>query len=381
MRKLALGLVTIILSVVVSIALLELAMRFLPVHGGSFLQPVNDATPYARLTANSNAQFSVGPNMIRDQKHRTNNAGFVSPVDYDRAEEPLLAVVGDSYVEALMVPSGQTVQDVLRDELSPGRRVYGFGISGSALPQYLMWARLAAEEYGADEVIILVVSTDFDESLMQYRRRSGFHFLRGDLDACDLSIARLDHEPGPLRPLVKNSALLRYLVFNMNILQNPILRDIVTFFRSLGQGGTTSADDGTKSGIVARDPSLEDALLRHSKCGVDWIVANADRVIGLPKSRIRFVVDGGRDQGHETITGAPRAYVDEMRAYFLEAARAAGYEALDLAPSFKRALAAGQGPFEPDGDSHWNAAAHALAARRVLKVWGDRWGYSGLPKD
>jgi hypothetical protein len=39
---------------------------------------------------------------------------------------------------------------------------------------------------------------------------------------------------------------------------------------------------------------------------------------------------------------------------------------LDLGPAFERALAQGRGPLRIEGDGHWNAQGHAVAARAMV---------------
>jgi len=52
-----------------------------------------------------------------------NNAGFVDDQDYNASyEQPLLAIVGDSYVEAAMVSYVETLHGRLADQLAPRAR-------------------------------------------------------------------------------------------------------------------------------------------------------------------------------------------------------------------------------------------------------------------
>ena len=81
---------------------------------------------------------------------------------------PLLAVVGDSMIEAAMVPYRETLQARLAKELAGRLRVYSFAAAGAPLSQYLIWARHAVREYGAQALLISVVSNDFDQSHSAY---------------------------------------------------------------------------------------------------------------------------------------------------------------------------------------------------------------------
>ena len=94
---------------------------------------------------------------------RVNNAGFVNDQVYRKEDEPpLLAVVGDLYIQAAMVPYPETLHGRLASNLEGRLRVYSFGASGAPLSQYLIWARHAVRDYGAQALVINVVGNDFD---------------------------------------------------------------------------------------------------------------------------------------------------------------------------------------------------------------------------
>jgi hypothetical protein len=62
---------------------------------------------------------------------RVNSAGWVNDQDYHKDDDaPLLAIIGDSYVEALMVPYVKTFYGRLANRLQGRLRVCSFGASG-----------------------------------------------------------------------------------------------------------------------------------------------------------------------------------------------------------------------------------------------------------
>ncbi len=77
---------------------------------------------------NRDITYSAGWDLHRVIHHRINNAGFYNPVDYrGDGALPTLAVVGDSYVEAMMVDYASTCAGRLADDLGDSGRVYTFG--------------------------------------------------------------------------------------------------------------------------------------------------------------------------------------------------------------------------------------------------------------
>src|SRR5262249_22698599 len=147
-----------------------------------------------------------------------NNDGFVNNQDYAQSDtRPLLAVIGDSFVEAAMVPYDKTFYGRLADRLKSNGRVYSFGGSGAPLSQYLVWAQYAAQRHGRSGRPCAVVGTDLDEGRGTPNSRPGLHVYAGGPDG-PLPLHRLDFQPSPFRFLVRHSALGRYLVFNLQVL-------------------------------------------------------------------------------------------------------------------------------------------------------------------
>ena len=101
MRKLAIALTTIALGFLAPILLMEFFLRFLPVSTGMGGQAVNSSTPVAGFEPLRDFTYSKGWNFALVNRGHINNYGFVNDQDYDPTQStPLLAVVGDSYVEA-----------------------------------------------------------------------------------------------------------------------------------------------------------------------------------------------------------------------------------------------------------------------------------------
>src|SRR5262249_59427220 len=84
----------------------EIVLRFLPVATGLWTMPVNAAQPVFRFTPNRDFLFSRDWNFSLINPGHINNDGFVNDQDYaENDTRPLLAVAGDSYVEAAMLPN------------------------------------------------------------------------------------------------------------------------------------------------------------------------------------------------------------------------------------------------------------------------------------
>ena len=107
---------------------------------------------------------------VRDEiaaPYRINAQGWNSGIgDYAVARRPgvtRIAVVGDSYVEALQVPYDISLGERLATELGGGGHpveVFRFGISGAPLSQYLQMIEHEVAHYGPDWIVVLIVHND-----------------------------------------------------------------------------------------------------------------------------------------------------------------------------------------------------------------------------
>jgi len=150
-----------------------------------------------------------------------NQQGWNSPVNYELERKdtttPRIVIIGDSFVEALNVDSGKSFSDHLRNK--PGNReVYSFGIGGSPLSQHLNISRYVNDFYNPDIAIITIVNNDFDESLRMIGDTRNLLILEDDRGLYrEFPPDYLDIANPPLRRVLKKSATIRYLFYNMKL--------------------------------------------------------------------------------------------------------------------------------------------------------------------
>jgi hypothetical protein len=351
LKQAAFALASVVLSCVAFLVLLEIVLRFLPVCSAFLAAPVTDASPIAHYPAHAEFVHSLGWKMNDVNHGRTNNYGFVNDLDYSRDNSgPLMAVIGDSYIECLMVPYGQTIQGRLSKAAGSRGRVWSFGISGGALPQYLVYAEYAAENFHPAGMIITVVGNDFDESLAKYAKNPRLHTFAERADG-RLELVHVNYQPGRLRSIAGHSALIRYLALNAHI----VSLDALTHWRQPTYVGNTAADASPER-------------LSDSRRAVDEFLRRLPAGAKLPPDRIVFVVDAIRPQIYtpEELAKARGSFFDRMRNYFLAQAQARGFQAIDLEPVFIRDFARNGRRFEFEDDNHWNGFGHEVAADAVV---------------
>jgi hypothetical protein len=342
---------SIVVGFVVIALVLEVILRFLPVCDAQRRLPVNERDPIFRFEPNRTIRWSSGWNFSMTNTLRVNNDGFLSGIDY-HADDPgrLLAVVGDSYVEALMVPYEETGQGRMQKALDGRGRVYAFAIRGSPLSQYLAMAEYARGKYRPDAMTVVIIGNDFDESLLAYKSEPGYHYFAEREDG-SLELQRVDYTPGRTKALVRHSALARYLLINLELLLVPSrLRDKLTA-------------RGSPTAYVGSTPSAAgEERVARSKRGVDAFLEELPARSGLDKSRILLVVDGIRPHLYDPamLESANGSFFDVMRRYFLDRANETGYEVIDMQPLFMAHFARFGRRFEYTNDDHWNPLGHEL---------------------
>lgn len=358
-KELLLAAASIMISLVASLGIAEIVLRFLPVTDSMLVVPVTANNSVYHYTPDRPFVFSRGWDLAMVNHGRVNNDGWVNNQGYRKdVLTPLLGIIGDSYIEALMVPYAETVQGRLAKALDGTLRVYSFAASGAPLSQYLVWAAYAVREYKAKTLIINVVGNDFDESHAAYNPFPGFWIYVPDKDG-QLHLQLFEFHASQIRSLLKNSALARYLFLNMHIKQ---ALSNWNWLRAFVFGQEQPNDWSRYVGNTA--VSVDAARIDASLAVIDAFFRDLPKLVGLPPDRITFTMDGFRYP--DAAAKGVGTYFDRMRRAFRERAETEGYEVIDLDPLFFSHFRQHGGRFEYPSDNHWNPTAHAIVADAVM---------------
>lgn len=343
------------LGLLIFVAAAEILLRLLPVNEGMRTEAVTDDQPVFRFEPNRKAVFAKGARFEIVNRVRTNNVGFVNNQDYSAdGTSPLLAVIGDSFIEALMVPWPETMQARLAKLLEGRGRVYSFAASGAGLAQYLAWAGHVRDVYHPQAMTIVIIPNDFSESLYEREHSPGFHsFVRRPDGSAEMRLT--EYRPSRLRSMLRHSALAMYLFSQVKV-QSLI-----------GSGLVLGKDDARFVGNVEAVAPAD--FLAHSKWAVDRFLDLLPEYTGLPRDRVQLVVEGVRPQLYtpESLDADKSSYWVQMRTYVLEQAQARGHEAIDMNLPFAEAYRRDGRKFEFPTDGHWNGEGHRVAAETVAR--------------
>ncbi len=358
---------TVLLGTFIPLVFLELLLWMLPVYESPRALPVNEENPIARFEPNRKFIWSRDWDFSVVNKVKTNNFGFVSDFDYDEnVTSPLLAIIGDSFVSAFMVPFQQACTGRLARMLSPIVRVYSFGKPGSPLSQYLAYAKFARDTFRPDGMVFVVVGNDYDESFSKHKSggplfRPGFHYFVERSNG-DLALERMDFDPSFLYRTIRASALGRYLVANFQVRVRV---------RELGSIFTRKREQQKKRQrfVGNTSASTEPARVADSKRVVDKFLTMLLELSGLQPGRIVFAVDGMRPHLYtaDGLRLAEGSYFDVMRRYFMEHAIMREYEVIDMQTLFVAHYKKHQERFEWPQDGHWNSLGHEVCADALAR--------------
>jgi hypothetical protein len=325
----------------------EAAFRiFLPVSDIPYWQA--DAGVGYRHFPGLQGRFVSGAYNVR---FRINNRGWNSLKDYlERKEEGVgrVAIVGDSYVEALQVDVGEAFGEVLerllRQEGKPVE-VYRYGISGASTAYAHDLLPLEVLRDRPDCVIYLFIDNDLQDSVpfLGSRQRWGPRY---DLDPGG-ALRRLPlstYEPRLFSRTLSHLALFRYFWIN---------RGLGTFAQTGGAAVDSPASPEWKRGWQVIGDLVGEMAAASRAAGADFLVVNRP------------------DSANFYPTGFP-GQLNLSEKQLAELAAAHDFSFVDLRPWFSRDWEAKHEPFEFADDKHWNRHGHEVAARALKDLLLER---------
>ena len=301
-------------------------------------------------------------------RYRINAAGWNSGHGHYEKGAPAgkfrIAVIGDSYVEALQVNYDESLAEQLENALGRERfEVYRFGISGAPLSQYLHIMRQEVAAYQPDLVVVILIHNDFNES---YQRAPGVVFASSFLKIKienHAVVAEMLPKPIPKRwhiALKERSATWRYLALRHQ-LRFQLLRDL--FLESDREAVYQANID-----ISSLDENRVD-----NELAADYIFREMQQWTNEHGAKLLLAMDGDRDAIHQGAASDASNGVGPLSLNSLakHVAQQHGIHFLDLHPIFKDDFAKNHQMFNFDRDGHWNVYGHRVAAQAIFQYIRD----------
>jgi hypothetical protein len=325
---------------------LELLMRLLPVSAGLYQSEQLETRPLRTYQAHLPFTYSMTWEM-RDVRHGwTNNYGQLATFDYAPRSRPVI-VVGDSYIESQMNDYRDTLQGQLGNMLGASDRVFGLGVSGMSMADYLVVASQASAEFARRAAVFLVVDGDIAGSLIDQAGYSHFRETPGGLTL--VRHPRAIHSwLTRVRQSVGDIYLFRYVTQNLRFA-----------LPSLGQAPAAPAAAPDATQLAA----------------VDRFLADLPRRSGVAPGCIALLLDGDRYAIYDPRLATAPADLAEARAYLIRRAGELGYRVADLAPVFREHYGRDGRRFDYyPVDRHLNRVGHGVAAEQAYDLLFGRSG-------
>ena len=237
----------------------------------------------------------------------------------------------------------------MRQDLS-NKELYSFGIFGAPLSHYIYLAEYVEKEFQPDIYIFLIVNNDFDESLYESKT-----IVEGGYQTWKIKENKVK-EVKPTNPLelglkrqikllLKKSALIRYMSYNLDLLKAHKRRKIKTV---------------KKGGLIAKDQFENDSLnikraVDHSFKEIRELLSPKRVVIVHTATEVNIYRD---DPEHQK--------TDILYKISQRSAEVNGLEYLDLRPYFRDDFKKMGKKFSIPKDGHRNEYGHELTSKILL---------------
>ncbi len=329
-----------------AILCLELIFRVLPVTTGFGYYDRIQSEPILR-SALPVVKHSLDWKFHQSQTRKVNNYGFTDDRNYLPKTKPI-ALIGDSYVQSLMLPYADTLQGRLGSLLHDRDRVYSFGTAGYSLAGYIGSAEYASKNFEPELFVFLLTEGDITDSLST--KIAGTYLL----DSPGLDLKFEPSKPNRINQLMLKSSLMRYLKLHLQF--DPVA----------GLKKPTNSQPNNSFANPEYVSQLSNQLLDYLE---QKSTARSANTI--------FIIDCDREKIYQD-RPQPQTTPANQLAIFTKVAQARGYKTIDTLPLFTTQYQQTHRriDFTPT-DMHWNRDAHQLVAEAIYPVIAEKLGDRG----
>jgi hypothetical protein len=295
--------------------------------------------PFARYLPRQHYSYSHGWTLLNAKSGISNDQGFTNSPNF--AGESEVLIIGDSFIESLMLDFPETVQGRLGTAL--GGNVFAAAASGNGLADSLKLAEFYVPRIRPRAVVFFVKPSELSAlTSPPSRGHNGFIEVGGAV-----AVLHIDYKESDLKQLIQKSALARYMYYNLKFpdwLSNAV---------RIGRPSETS--------VVKVEPTLQKKVL-------NYYFSELQKLAGGGQLQIVFLIDGDRQSIYGGKPSQKAVWTETDRELFLREAPMYGYEVVDMQPVFQRHWTQRHERMDYlPADGHWNPVAHKLAADELLK--------------
>jgi hypothetical protein len=271
-----------------------------------------------------------------------------------------IAILGDSFVEALQVPATESLAEQLERSLAPEPwEVYRFGVAGAPLSQHLLMLEKVVAPYAPDLIVIVLIHNDFLQSF-ELQPKLGAPWWRSQAFRwINVREGRVVAEMPPAwaPPWWQNivqSATSRYLHFRMLVDPRRIRERL--FGQPSGKSLQANIDMNAVNGRFADVETVADYLFGRLRATAK-----------SQNTRLVLLMDGDRQSLYSAADPRALEHDGALRLNAMVARLSARHEIdfIDLHPRFAADWAQHHQRFDFKNDNHWNERGHGVAAAAI----------------
>ena len=308
----------------------------------------------------------------------TNDIGQFSDVDFKDFIAPQknklrVVSIGDSFVEALQVENKSTFHGRLNaKETTQGNQIIStsIGASGMAFPNYIASIRYLKNNIDLEKIVLVIpiISNDFDQSFEKYGnrgRRGGLGQFYFQKDSQSLKFKPFKYKNNFLQKsinfILKNSALSRYLIYNLRI-GEQLKRNFIFLTNQTNNKPVFDAN------IIESSEAQTPLRYQYGKYATKYFLSNIKqlRKTNLERTMTIFVIDSDRKTIYDE-NFPKNTLFESQRNYFISKALNYGYKIIDMNEILSKNYKENRKRFDFINDSHWNELGHKLVFEEISK--------------
>ncbi|MDA9282334.1 hypothetical protein N9P68_00300 [Pseudomonadales bacterium] len=339
-----------------ALIILEMIFYLLPVSNSKKTQPVDAHDLIAHRLESVTATHQTGYSFSHIVEKKINNYGYASNIDFELgkgAKNSLVAIIGDSFVEATQVTNANSFHGKLMSYY-PEINFYATGLGGSQLSQYLAFSKFHIDTFNPDKFVFVIIENDFTESLLRYKKVPALHYFRDDGD-----LVPLYYDPPMIKVVLRESAFIRYLVLDLKI--EDRVNQLIGSLDWVIDGDSLESSANT----VQKDIELQAAA--DALRSVDLFLGGLQKIVnGKP---VMFVLDGDRSSIYSGRKNRDMSLFEQRAMVYLKerSKDLPNVTILDMHPIFEEKWNESGETFDYDYDYHWNELGHATVAESIVQ--------------
>lgn len=381
LRRLLANLALILAALLVTLLLFEAGLRLAGISYPNFYVP----DPHTGMTLKPGASGYFGLEGGADVEINADGQRDVAHAREKPADVLRIAVLGDSYAEAMQVDLRQTFWWKLSEHLGDcaalrGRRVevINFGVSGFGTAQALQAYRHKVREFAPDLVLLaFLTGNDVRNNLRELELdplRPYFVYRDGELVLDDTFLTEPAYQfrqSAPARTLYAVINHSRVLQLANRVRQILKARAVAAQQSDLAVNGPEAGLDAQVYHVPAnaewqRAWQVTEGLLRRLASEVEQ--GGGQLLVSTLSNGIQVDPDPARRQAFKQAQGLQTLFYPDRRVQSI--GEDAGFPVLNLAPQLQQ-LAQAEGVYlhgfdnTPPGQGHWNTRGHAAAGEKM----------------